>query len=184
MIAAPAVFLDRDGTINVDIGYLSNPADLVLLPGVVAAIRAFNRAGWLVVVISNQSGIGRGYFDETVLAAVHARLIDGLAAGGARIDAIYYCPHHPAAGCNCRKPATGLIERARQERGIDLSRSWVIGDKLSDIELGRRAGCRTALVLAGAKGGASPSICPADLLVRDLAEAAAGILGQVVDQIG
>ena len=188
------MFLDRDGTINADVGYLGDPAGLVMLPGAIAGIQAFNRAGWRVIVISNQSGVGRGYFDEAALAAIHDRLIAELAEAGAQLDGIYYCPHQPDAGCECRKPALGLLLQAQREHGIDLGRSWVIGDRPSDIELGRRAGCRTALVLPEAAGpgkGAGAgnariegmvagaiSIVP-DCIIPDLAAAAAAILGPI-----
>ena len=144
-----AVFLDRDGTINEEVGYLDDPDRLQLIPGVAEAIRLLNEAGILTVVISNQAGIGRGYFSATTVEAIHERLAEQLAWRDARFDAVYYCPHHPCDGCDCRKPKTGMLVRAAREHGIDLRRAFVVGDKVSDLEAGRRVGCRTVLVLTG-----------------------------------
>jgi len=151
-----AVFIDRDGTINKDIGYVSNPDELDLYPWAAEAIRRINDSGLLAIVITNQSGIARGMYTEKTLDAIHARMTSELESEGARIDAVYYCPHHPEVGdvqyriaCECRKPRIGMLSRAAWEHKIDLSRSFVIGDKASDIKLAENAGMRSALVLTG-----------------------------------
>ena len=146
-----AVFLDRDGTIVEDPGYLHDPAAVRLLPGAAAAIRRLNEAGWLAVVVSNQSGIARGMFTTADYHAVQRRLEELLAAAGARLDASYFCPHHPelTGPCPCRKPGTRLFEEARDALGIDLRRSWFVGDRPSDLEPARRLGGRGLLVLTG-----------------------------------
>jgi D-glycero-D-manno-heptose 1,7-bisphosphate phosphatase len=112
-------------------------------------MRLLNEAGILAIVISNQAGIGRGYFSATTVEAIHERLAEQLAWRDARFDAVYYCPHHPSDGCDCREPKTGMLVRAAREHGIDLRRAFVVGDKVSDLEAGRRVGCRTVLVLTG-----------------------------------
>lgn len=145
----PAVFLDRDGTINAEVNYLDTPDEFRLLSGAAKAIRRLNRAGWPVVVISNQSGIARGYFTYETLEAIHGRMQAALARVGARLDGIYVCPHHPDDGCPCRKPGTALFEQAAHELGLDVPRSVTIGDKFSDLEPGRRLGSHTVLVLTG-----------------------------------
>lgn len=152
----PAVFLDRDGTINEEIGYLDHPDKLAVLPGAARAIRRLRESGFTVVVVTNQSGVGRGLFDEATVLAVHKRLQEMLQAEGAKIDRFYYCPHHPTHGlgdylqdCPCRKPAPGMLLRAAEEMGISLSNSWIIGDTLKDIEAGARAGVRGVLVKTG-----------------------------------
>lgn len=154
--ARPAVFLDRDGTINEEVDYLSDPADLVLLPGAAAAIRRWNGAGYLVVVVTNQSGIARGLLDEERLREIHDRLQRMLAREGAAIDAFYHCPHHPDFGepplrerCGCRKPAPGMLLRAAEELHLDLERSWIVGDSLRDLEAGAAVGVRGILVETG-----------------------------------
>ncbi|HSB11892.1 MAG TPA: HAD family hydrolase [Blastocatellia bacterium] len=151
-----AVFIDRDGTLNEDIGYVSTPEGLILFPFAAEAVRLVNRAGLKTIVITNQSGIARGMYSEQTLNAIHSTMLEKLASEGAIVDAIYYCPHHPEIGgplyridCNCRKPQTGMLEAARREHNIDLARSFVIGDKASDIDLARNAGARSALVLTG-----------------------------------
>jgi histidinol-phosphate phosphatase family protein len=143
------VFLDRDGTINEEVGYLDDPDRLCLIPGAAEGVRLLNEAGILTIVISNQAGIGRGYFSATTVEAIHERLTEKLARYGARFDAVYYCPHHPNEGCDCRKPKTGMLMQAAREHGIDMQRAFVVGDKVSDLEAGRRVGCRTVLVLTG-----------------------------------
>ncbi|MBI3977220.1 MAG: D-glycero-beta-D-manno-heptose-7-phosphate kinase [Chloroflexi bacterium] len=170
-----AVFLDRDGTINEDVRYLSRPEHFRLLPGAGEAIRLFNEAGWIVVVVTNQSAIARGLLDEPTLGLIHRRMVHELAAAGARVDAIFYCPHHPDDGCDCRKPRVGLIRQAQQRFDLDLSACWVVGDMPSDVELGRRAGCRTALVL-GRMDADRVSDQPPTVLASDLLGAARHIL--------
>jgi len=147
-----AVFLDRDGTIVDDPGFLKDPAAVRLLPGAARAIRRLNEAGWLTVVVSNQSGIARGLYAEADYRAVERRLADLLAAeGGARLDASFFCPHHPefTGPCLCRKPGTKLFEEAAAHLGIDLTRSWFVGDRPSDVAPARRLGGRGLLVLTG-----------------------------------
>jgi D-glycero-D-manno-heptose 1,7-bisphosphate phosphatase len=136
-----AVFLDRDDTIIKDPGYLSDPDGIEILPGAVDAIRRLNEAGVLVIIITNQSGIARGFFDEGTLQAIHLRLTALLSTQGARIDAIYYCPHHPQGvreeyrtACTCRKPAPGLLLQAAEDFGLDPQHCYLIGDKPIDIE--------------------------------------------------
>ena len=145
----PAVFLDRDGTINEDRGYIGDPDDVVLIKGAAEAIRRLNGLGIPVVVITNQSGIGRGYYTEAGLQAVNKRLEELLGEKGAHVEAIYFCPHRPDENCECRKPGTKLLEKAAEEHCIDLRRSVMVGDKVSDLELARRVGMRRVLVLTG-----------------------------------
>lgn len=149
---SPAVFLDRDGTIIQDTDYVSDPDEVRLLPGAADAIRRFAEAGYLVVVISNQSGVARGLFDEATLSAVHQRVEDLLREQGATLDGAYYCPYldGPEATVEAyrrdselRKPNAGMLMQASEELDVDLSRSWMIGDAAKDVEAGRRAGCRT-----------------------------------------
>jgi D-glycero-D-manno-heptose 1,7-bisphosphate phosphatase len=151
-----AVFIDRDGTISEEIGYVNHPSRYRVFAYAAEAIKLLNEAGWLAILITNQAGVARGYFTEDVIGAVHNLLAQELARGGARLDAIYYCPHHPSVGeppyrfdCDCRKPKPGLIRRAAAEFDIDLAGSWMIGDRYSDTELARNAGLRAALVLSG-----------------------------------
>jgi len=141
------VFLDRDGTINRDTGYVKAPEELELLPGVVEAVARLNRAGVRVVVVTNQSGIGRGFLTATALEAIHRKMLALFRAGGAWLDAIYYCPHHPDDGCRCRKPGTGMIERAVRDLDLDLSAAYLVGDQARDLELARRVGARGVLMV-------------------------------------
>lgn len=151
-----AVFLDRDGTLNEEVGYLDSLTKLAILPGAVEAVRLINQAGFLAIVITNQSGIARGFFDETFVHNVHERLQALFHAQGAVIDAFYYCPHHPTEGrgpylmpCSCRKPSPGLLLQAAEEWNIDLESSFMVGDTPKDIEAGHRAGCKGIFVLTG-----------------------------------
>jgi D-glycero-D-manno-heptose 1,7-bisphosphate phosphatase len=151
-----AVFLDRDGTINEEVGHLDRMEKLQLIPGAAEAIRRINESGMKAVVVTNQSGIARGIFDEAFVIEVHARLRELLRAEGALIDAFYYCPHHPTEGraeyikmCDCRKPSPGMLLRAAEELGIDPNRSYMVGDTLKDIEAGVRAGVQGILVRTG-----------------------------------
>ena len=155
-MARPAIFLDRDGTINEDIGYVSSPEELIIYPFAARAIRLINEAGLKVVIITNQSGVARQLYDEAMLAAIHERLVDELGRDGARVEAIYYCPHHPRIGngqyrrlCECRKPNPGMLRQAAREHDIDLAASYVVGDKASDMNMAANAGARGALVLTG-----------------------------------
>ncbi len=143
-----AVFLDRDGTIARDVHYCRRVEDFEILPRVPEAIRLLNQEGYKVVVVTNQSGIARGYFSEATLSLIHRKMITTLEQGGARIDAVYFCPHHPDEGCDCRKPSPALIIRAAADIGIALDRSYMIGDDPKDVKAGRTAGCRTVLLTA------------------------------------
>lgn len=141
----PAVFLDRDGTINSDEGhyYVYRPEDFVLNPGVTDGIRRLNAAGYLVIVVTNQGGVAKGVYTAADVERVHARMRELLAAGGARVDAVYYCPHHDSvAPCSCRKPAPGMLLRAIRDWNIDPARSVMVGDGSRDIEAARAAGIR------------------------------------------
>lgn len=149
MSLRPAIFLDRDGTIIEDVGYLSRIEQVRLFPEAAATIRAFNQTGRAVILVTNQSGVGRGFFPESRVEEVHAHLRSLLAQHDARIDAIYYCPHHPDEGCDCRKPKPGMLLRAAREWQLDLSRSVMFGDKADDVAAGEAAGCRACRVTAG-----------------------------------
>jgi D-glycero-D-manno-heptose 1,7-bisphosphate phosphatase len=141
-----AVFFDRDGTIAVDVGYCRRPEDFKLFPAAPEVIHSLNHHNYKIVVITNQSGISRGFFDEAALEVIHAKMRSDLAIVGAHIDGIYYCPHHPNDACDCRKPKTALIRRAAVDLKIDLQNSFVVGDLPKDIEMGRNAGCHTILI--------------------------------------
>ena len=147
--SAPAIFLDKDGTLIDDVPYNVNPDLVTLTVGAGRALAQLARQGYRLVVVSNQPGIGDGRFEAAALSAVEHRIRELLAAWRVSIDAFYYCPHTPSLGCECRKPAPGLLMCAAAEHKLDLRRSWLIGDILDDIEAGRRAGCRTALLMNG-----------------------------------
>jgi D-glycero-D-manno-heptose 1,7-bisphosphate phosphatase len=184
---APAVFLDRDGTLIEDVGYLKSLDEVALFPWTIDTVRSLNRAGLPVVVITNQAGVARGMFDEAFVAGTHRHLSALLEKGGARIDAYYYCPHHPdgkvesyARACDCRKPGRGLVDRAARDLGLDPARSFVVGDTWLDVGLGRAVGAKSILVRTG--GGkwweARPhATVTADVIVDNLAAAASWILG-------
>jgi D-glycero-D-manno-heptose 1,7-bisphosphate phosphatase len=151
-----AVFLDRDGTINEEMGYINHIGRFRVFDFVPEAIRLFNENGFKVIVITNQSGVARGYFTEELLREIHNHLIHILESRNARIDKIYYCPHHPVEGtgeyrkdCNCRKPKTGMIDRARQDFDIEMNQSYMIGDRFKDMEFGKRVGLKTIFLLTG-----------------------------------
>jgi D-glycero-D-manno-heptose 1,7-bisphosphate phosphatase len=151
-----AVFMDRDGTISEEVGYVNHPSRYKVFPFAAEAVRRLNEAGWLAILVTNQAGVARGYFKEELIGEVHKVLTTELEREGARLDAIYYCPHHPTVGeppfrfdCDCRKPRPGLLLRAAVELDLDLSRSWMVGDRYSDTELARRAGAHSAFVLTG-----------------------------------
>ena len=159
----PAVFLDRDGTINQERGHIQNPEDLVLLPGAASAIRRLNESQYLTVLVTNQSVIARGKCNENDMEVIHNRLQSLIGEEGASIDRIYYCPHYPdheipggrqelKIVCDCRKPKPGLIMRAAKDMNIDLNLSWMVGDMISDIEAANRAGIRSIL-LSKQEGG-------------------------------
>jgi D-glycero-D-manno-heptose 1,7-bisphosphate phosphatase len=156
MVKQRAVFMDRDGTISEEVGYINHPSRFRLFPFAVAAIKQLNENGWLAIVVTNQAGVARGYFPERMIETVHADMTKQVAEADARIDAIYYCAHHPSVGepayrfdCDCRKPKPGLIKRAAEDFSIDLARSWMIGDRYSDVELARNAGVNSVLVMSG-----------------------------------
>lgn len=183
-LSRPAVFIDRDGTISEEVGYVNHPSRYKVFPFAAEALRRINDAGWLAILVTNQAGVARGYFSEDLIHVIHDLLQAELARGRARLDGIYYCPHHPTVGdapyrqaCDCRKPRPGLITRAAAEHNIDLTRSWMIGDRYSDIELARNANLRAAFVLTGygrgewefsrhtwAAGGGEPDMIAGNLL--------------------
>ncbi|MDO8899868.1 MAG: HAD family hydrolase [Phenylobacterium sp.] len=153
----PALFLDRDGVLNVDHGYVSRWADFAWIPGARSVIGAFNRAGWWVFVVTNQSGVGRGYYTEADMHALHAAMAEDLAADGLRIDAFYHCPHHPEAVVEAyrhpdppdRKPNPGMLLRAMADWPVDRAASFMIGDKAGDMEAAARAGVEGLLFEGG-----------------------------------
>ncbi|UFS71222.1 D-glycero-beta-D-manno-heptose 1,7-bisphosphate 7-phosphatase [Geomonas sp. RF6] len=151
-----AVFLDRDGTINIEREYLSRVEDFQLVPGVPLALKRLQEAGFLLVVVTNQSGIGRGFYTEGDLERLHQHMVHELESYGAKISACYFCPHHPEHGtgayrteCDCRKPLPGMLLQASRDLDIDLPRSYMVGDKVADVEAGLKAGCAPMLVLTG-----------------------------------
>ncbi len=166
-----AVFLDRDATVIEDLAYNSDPNAMYLLPNAAEGLRRLQAGGFELAIVSNQSGVGRGYFTEDVVLAQHRTLQQVLAAEGVRIDVFRHCPHAPEAGCDCRKPRPGMILDAAAQMQADLAQSWMVGDKLSDVDAGRAAGCRTVLITG------EPSNA-ADGCAADLVEAAALILKQ------
>lgn len=189
-VLRPAVFLDRDGTINEDVGYLSELAHLTLYPWAIDAVRLLNRAGYLVVMVTNQGGIGRRMIRPEFPGELHAVIDARLAAGGARVDGWYLCPHHPEAlveelrqVCRCRKPAPGMALDAARDLGIDLARSWVIGDKWIDVQLGQRIGGRAVLVRTG-WGVIEEGVRPADQTVDAIHDTLAGAVAFVLDADG
>jgi D-glycero-D-manno-heptose 1,7-bisphosphate phosphatase len=155
-VSRPAAFIDRDGTLTEEVGYVNHPGRLRLLPRSAEAIRRLNAAGVAAVVVTNQAGIARGYFSEEVLRATHEALVARLKAAGAHLDGLYVCPHHPSEGappyraaCDCRKPAAGLLTRAAADLDLDLRASTMVGDKASDLVAARAVGARAVLVLTG-----------------------------------
>ena len=180
MNAQPAAFIDRDGTINIEVHYLNRVEQLQLIPRAGEAIARLNQAGYPVIVITNQSAIGRGLLTETGLAEIHRELKRQLAAHNASIDAIYHCPHHEKDSCTCRKPAPGMILRAASEHNIDLAGSIMIGDNATDLEAGWHAGCRAALVRTGSGEDALKKI---DQQMRDHISYIGRDLFDVVDRM-
>ena len=170
-----AVFLDRDNTIARDVPYCSRPEDFELLPTVPEAIKLLNGKGFKVIVITNQSGIARGYFTEETLSQIHRKMQDELLLHGASIDGIYYCPHHPDDGCGCRKPKTALFHKAAAEHNIDFGSSYMVGDMPLDIAAGKALGCKTVLVTTGTN--LSPPNPRADYTASNLLEATRWIAG-------
>ena len=183
------VFLDRDGTLCEEVGYLDSVEQMRLIPRSGEAVRLLNQKGYKVVVITNQAGVARGFFPEAVLEGLHAEMLRQLREEGAYLDGIYYCPHHPSDGfppyrqeCNCRKPATGLLERAAADLNLDLLSGYMIGDHFSDVECGQRVGAQTVLLLTGhgqealAKREGWPQ--PPSFIAADLFEAVLWVLGK------
>lgn len=182
---AKVIFLDRDGTMNVEVNYLHRPEDLELIPGCAEAVRLFNEAGYQVIVVTNQAGVARGYYKEEDVDILHAYMNDLLKKEGAHVDAFYYCPHHPEHGigeykkiCRCRKPGTGMLEQAEGDLpgGIDREQSFMIGDKLLDTEAGRNFGVTGVLVGTGYGAEEKKSETGYDYYVSDLLAAARAII--------
>jgi len=171
------VVLDRDGTLNVEKRYLDDPAELELVPGVAEGLRLLQKHGFGLVVISNQSGIGRGIVSRDVVESVNARLRELLQRQGVKLDGIYYCPHSPEQNCSCRKPSPTMIYQAAADLNFNPRESFVIGDKCSDIEMGKRANAVTILVLTG-YGKEQPMQKTADFVAEDLRHAAAIIVNE------
>lgn len=178
----PAIFFDRDGTLAEEVGYAHRPEQFHIYPGAAAAVRRVNEAGWAAVLVTNQAGIARGMYPVEDMERLHALLAEHLAAHGAHLDAIYYCPHHPDFGavrdCDCRKPKPGLLRQAAQEHDLDLPRSWVIGDKRIDIEMARAVGARAALVLTGYGAHISAPLQEADVVAVEVAAAVDAIFAR------
>ena len=155
-LVRPAVFMDRDGCLTEEVGYVNHPSRIRLLPRTAAAVRRLNQAGIAAVMVTNQAGVARGYFSEETLHAANRRVVSELEAGGARLDGLYVCMHHPREGqppyradCDCRKPRPGLLTRAAADLGLDLRASVMVGDKLSDVAAGQATGAAGVLVLTG-----------------------------------
>jgi histidinol-phosphate phosphatase family protein len=160
----PFVFLDRDGTLIEDRGYVHLLSDYAPLPGAYDAVRALREAGYGTAIVTNQSGIGRGLFREQDFTRFQSHMAADFAGHGATFDAVYHCPHTPDSGCDCRKPKPGMIEKAKREFAIDFARSWVIGDHQRDVELARAVGCRAVWIGVAAPGSewpAAPSLLEA-----------------------
>ncbi|MFN0158951.1 MAG: D-glycero-beta-D-manno-heptose 1,7-bisphosphate 7-phosphatase [Bacteroidota bacterium] len=181
------VFLDRDGTINVEVDFVRTPDQLQLIAGAAQAIRRLNDLGVVVCVISNQSGIARGYLTEDDLGRIHERLSRNLKQEDAHVDRIYYCPHHPTEGiapyvleCECRKPKAGMLRWAERDLGVDLSKSFLVGDRLGDIQAGKAVGATTILVRTGygemALRDNRIHTIPPDFIAADISEAVEYIL--------
>jgi D-glycero-D-manno-heptose 1,7-bisphosphate phosphatase len=171
-----AVLLDRDGTINEHVEYLHRPEQFRFLPGALAGLKLLQDRGYRLVIITNQPGIGLGYFTLEDFFRVNKTLLKGVNGAGINIDKIYFCPHSQSDGCGCRKPAPGLVERAVRELNIDLEQSWVIGDMTSDVQLAKRAGCRSMLVGTGQGGRDEKYAVEPDCRASDLEEAAVLII--------
>lgn len=188
----PAIFMDRDGTVNAEVGYLNHVDRLELLPRTAAAIRIINDSRFLAVIVTNQAGVARGYFREELIERVHERLGALLAEQGARLDGIYYCPHHPTVGdppyrqeCDCRKPRPGLVLAAARDLSIDVGRSFMVGDKHSDIRFAHALGIPGILVETGYGRGEIEQWSAGweerpDYVATDLLEAVEWILGQPI----
>ena len=176
-----AVFLDRDGTLNQEKDYLHRVDQCEFLPGALTAVQRLSEAGWLVVVVTNQSGVARGYYTEADVAVLHRHMATELSRQGGKVTGWYFCPHHPSGAapynlpCNCRKPLPGMLLQAARDLDIDLSHSWMVGDKLVDVEAGLAAGCRSILVRTG-YGHQEAGNLPAGVPVCDDLAAAAELI--------
>ncbi|HET6862458.1 MAG TPA: HAD family hydrolase [Pyrinomonadaceae bacterium] len=189
-MSQPAVFIDRDGTISEEVGYVNHPSRYRVFPYAAAAIELLHTAGWLAIVVTNQAGVARGYFSEELVAKVHQELTRQLESNGSQLDAIYYCAHHPSVGeppyrqdCDCRKPKPGLIQQASRDFDIDLKSSWMVGDRYSDIEMAHNAGLKAAFVLSGYGRGEweyqrSAWVHQPDLVCENLLQAVQSIIGE------
>ena len=144
-----AVFLDRDGTIAEEVGYANHISRFVVYPFAAAAIRRLNQANLPVIVVTNQSGVARGFFPESLIGQMHDKMVEQLAAGGAHVDGMYYCPHIRDDQCSCRKPLPGMLELAAREHNLEIFGSVLVSDRYNDIQMGHENGCRTILVLTG-----------------------------------
>lgn len=179
-----AVFVDRDGTINVEKDYLYRIEDFEFIPGAPEAIRLLNEAGFLVVVVTNQSGVARGYYTEEDVEILHRHIAAELGKAGARVDAWQYCPHHPAGRgsyslpCRCRKPLPGMLMEAARRHNIDLAASVMIGDKLADMKAGIAAGCRTILVRSGYGASEEARVLPETSVCDDLLAAVRSLISR------
>ena len=179
MSGRPAVFLDRDGTILVEKEYLADPAQAELIPGTVEGLRRLGDAGYALVVVSNQSGIARGLYGEAEYRAVDARMKELLGAHGIEVAASYHCPHHPdfSGACDCRKPGPGMFRQAIREHGLDARASWLIGDRLRDLEAGPELGAAGRVLVLSGYGAEERPLAPEDVAVAyDLNDAATAIL--------
>ncbi|HMQ31651.1 MAG TPA: HAD family hydrolase [Chloroflexaceae bacterium] len=177
-MSQPALFLDRDGTLVQPRHYPTRPDELLIFAGVPELLRLFQRHGWRIVVITNQSGVARGYLSEGELASMHCCMAADLGRRGVRLDGVYHCPHHPDGtvapfnvACECRKPSPGMLLRAAAELDLDLGRSWFLGDILDDVEAGHRAGCRAALVDLGSESRPESALRTPELVGRDTVHA-------------
>ena len=185
----PAVFLDRDGVLNRDLGYVHTKAQFEWLPGAVESLRRLVTHHFALIIVTNQSGIGRGMYTEADVQQLHRSILAELATAKVHLDAVYYCPHAPDDGCDCRKPSPGMLLRGAREHRIDLARSWIVGDKLSDIVAGRRAGLRgTILVRTGLSLASQPMSVTSgdphpDVICEDLSKSVDVILGTEPSQI-
>lgn len=174
-----AAFLDRDGTIAKDVHYCRRIEDFEIFPGVDEAIRLLNENRFKVIIVTNQSGVARGYFTEEILAQIHRKMIQELSQHEAHLDAIYYCPHHPDENCECRKPKPKLIIDAAKEFGISLEQSYVVGDMTMDIKAGKLAGCKTVLLNSDANfTKVDTGEEPPDYIAPNLLEAVKWIVNQ------
>jgi D-glycero-D-manno-heptose 1,7-bisphosphate phosphatase len=177
-----AFFIDRDGVIVTETDYLGHPDDVEIIQGTAEALKAIRAAGYLAIIVSNQSGVARGYYNDADVKAVTNRIVDLLAVQGAKIDAFYHCPHHPdiSGKCDCRKPEPGMLLTAADENNVDIMQSYMIGDKISDVEAGQRAGCAASVLIKTGHG--MDEVANADLaeltVADDFATAVKLLLGK------